>query len=85
VWLLNTEDDYETVLDFATSAHITLPMLYDAKAPYHRYYAVDDGGEPWAPYPLQVIVDRDGVIRYISHQYDALAVQRTLDTILSAD
>ena len=85
MWLLNTEDDYSTVLDFAVNADITLPMLYDAKQPYHRYYAVDDGGEPWAPYPLQVIVDREGVIRYIANQYDALAVQQALDTILAEE
>ena len=62
-----------------------MPMLYDARRAYHRYYAIDEGGEPWAPYPLQIIVGPDGVIRYISHQYDALAVQQTIDTILAED
>ena len=82
---MNTEDDYSTVLDFAENTEIQLPMLYDTRRSYDRYYANNEGGEVWAPYPLQVIVDRNGVIRYIAHQYDALAVQQTLDEILAED
>ncbi len=85
VWLLNTDDEYATVLDFATTGGIDIPMLYDARQPYDRYYANNEGGDAWAPYPLQVIVDPSGVIRYIAHQYDALAVQQTLDTILAEE
>ena len=85
VWLLNTEDRFETVHEFAQSNGLTTPVLYDARQPYNRYYANGEGGDTWAPYPLQVVVDREGVIRYISHQYDALAVQQTVDAIVAGD
>jgi len=84
VWLLNTIDPLDTVRTFGDEAGIEGVMLYDANEPYSRYYAIDSGsGHPYAPYPLQVVIDRDGVIQLISHQYDAAALNNTLDAILA--
>mgnify|MGYP000669013639 CR=1 FL=1 len=85
VWLLNTEDDLDIVMRFGLDAGLTVPMLYDAKQPYDRYYALDEGGENWAPYPLQVVVDADGTIRSIAHQYDALALDRVIEAALDGE
>jgi len=85
VWLLNTEDDLDIVMRFGLDAGLTVPMLYDAKQPYDRYYALDEGGENWAPYPLQVVVDADGTIRSIAHQYDALALDRVIEAALAGE
>ncbi len=85
MWLLNTEDDYSTARDFAESVDLTLPILYNAREPYDRYYPLNDGGEPWAPYPLQVVVDRDGVVRHISHQYEVSTVRDILDAIVRGE
>lgn len=83
VWLMNTEDDLDINRQMAVDAGLTVPMLYDARQPYDRYYALDEGGENWAPYPLQVVVGPDGIIRYISHNYDALAIDRAIDEALA--
>ena len=84
MWLLNTEDPLSTVLDFGRESDIAGVMLYDARAPYDRYYPIDSGsGGPYAPYPLQVVLDRDGVIQLISHQYDAAALNAALDAALA--
>lgn len=73
-----------TVRAFGETAGIEGAMLYDAQAPYDRYFRVDSGsGGGYAPYPLQVVIDRDGVIQLISHQYDAAALNDTLDAILA--
>lgn len=85
MWLLNTEDSVTEVQEFAYGADLTLPMLYDARQPYDRYYALGEGGDHWAPYPLQVVVGPDGIIRSISHQYDAVALDATIAAALSGD
>lgn len=60
-------------------------MLYNARQPYDRYYALEEGGESWAPYPLQVVIDTDGNIVSIAHQYDALAIDRAIEEALRSD
>ena len=84
MWLLNTEDPLSTVLSFGQESDIQGVMLYDARQPYDRYYPIESGsGAPYAPYPLQVVIDPDGVIQLISHQYDAAALHAALDAALT--
>lgn len=45
-------------------------------------YRSYDPPESFAPFPLQVIVDQTGVIRYVSGEYDALAVRRVIDSLI---
>lgn len=85
MWGLNTEDGYDVVRTFASDTNLDVPMLYDARQPYDRYYALDEGGETWAPYPLQVVVGPDGTIVSIAHQYDALAIDRAIEAALAGD
>ncbi len=44
-------------------------------------YAVPDGAI--SPYPVDVIVDREGTIRYLRHEYDAAAMADVIETLLS--
>lgn len=84
MWLLNTQDPLITVRAFGETADLEGVMLYDAQAPYDRYFRVDSGsGGGYAPYPLQVVIDPDGVIQLISHQYDAAALNDALDKALA--
>jgi hypothetical protein len=39
-------------------------------------------GEPWAPYPLQVVIDQGGVIRYLAQTHDPPAVRAVIDRLL---
>ena len=36
----------------------------------------------YAPFPLQVVIDQDGMIQYLAFQYDAEAVRRVIDSLL---
>ena len=84
MWLLNTEDPLSTVRTFGEDSDIQGVMLYDARSTYDRYYPIDSGsGHPYAPYPLQVVIDPEGVIQLISHQYDAAALNAALDAALA--
>jgi len=80
VWLLNTTDTLAQVREFAEDANLEGPMLYDAWDPYNRYFTVNEGtAHGYAPYPMQVVVDPEGLIRLITHQYDAPTLHAALD------
>lgn len=82
VWTVNVSDPAETVREWGADAGVTLPMLYDGRPHYERYYAVPAVDEPYAPYPLWVVVDREGVITYISHQLDQTALEAAVEAAL---
>jgi hypothetical protein len=46
---------------------------------YTSYTGIPDA---YAPYPRQVVIDQDGVIRYLSAQYDAAAVRAVIEELL---
>jgi peroxiredoxin len=85
VWLLNTEDEPEVVRDFTADAGLTVPSLLGAEDLYERYKREGHAGgeDPWAPYPLQVVVDGEGTIRYVAQQYDATRVTDLIDRLLA--
>lgn len=84
---MNTEDSEAVVLDFTAGAGLTVPSLLNAKPLYDRYQGLGspDGERPWAPYPLQVVVDPEGTIQYINQQYDAVLVREVIDGLLAED
>ncbi len=82
VWLANTEDSAERVQEFLEGARLGLPSLLDAEEPYRRYLPEVPDGEPWAPYPLQVVIDQGGVIRYLAQTHDPPAVRAVIDRLL---
>lgn len=59
---------------------MTLPSLFDEGKSLYRGY----GGLPdsYAPFPVQVIIDQDGIIRYLSGQYDAERVRSEIRELL---
>jgi peroxiredoxin len=78
VLLVNPVDDQYTAADFLTQADVTLPCLLDEEGLY--------GGYPrpgaYGPYPLHVLIDADGVIRYLSSQYDPQAAHEAISAAL---
>ena len=84
VWLANTEDSEGRVRAFLEGAGLSLPSLLEAEGPYRRYLTEVPDGEPWAPYPLQVVIDQEGVIRYLAQRHDPPAVRAVVDALLSA-
>ena len=58
-----------------------IPVLLDAASnTYESYYVPSQ--QAYAPFPLQVIVDQEGVITYIARQHDVDAVRAELDRLL---
>lgn len=81
VWLINPEDDLDEAFGFVGDAGVDLPVLLDPGGSNYRGYPI--GGEvPYGPYPLQVVIDADGVIRYLARQHDPTALRATVDGLL---
>lgn len=78
--LVNPQDSYETAYEWLGDNGVRLLNLLDPGGSIYRSY----GGIPdaYAPFPLQVVVDQEGVIRYLSGQNDTAAVRAAIDLLL---
>lgn len=77
---MNTTDSGETLEQFIDQTGVTFPTGWDVESSYDAFKAADEG---LSPFPLDVLVGRDGVITWLSREYDAgallAAVQQALD------
>lgn len=80
VWLINSGDSFDTAWTFMEGAALETPCLLDTAANMANGYGFPD--EAYAPFPRHVVVDRDGVIRYLASQYDANALLAAIDAAL---
>lgn len=79
---MNAGEELSDAQAFTDEAGIEgLPVLLDSDlSHYNGYYVPGQNG--YAPFPLQVIVDQDGVITYVARQHDVSAVRAELDRLL---
>ena len=73
-----TEDDDSTLRDFVRQAGITFPIVVDADDHLHSFEA----GVAITPYPLDVVVDEDGTIVYLSREFDLDTLTAIIETLL---
>ena len=66
---------------FLSGTDVTVPCLLDLAAEQYGSYSIGAGD---APYPLEVLIDRDGVISYISREYDGPALSAAIRAALDA-
>jgi len=83
VWLVNVADTYSSAYKFVGEAQTTLPVLLDREESLYGGYALYEAGEGYGPFPLQVIIDGDGVIRYLNRQYDAGLARAQIEALLA--
>ena len=69
-----------TVAQFKEQTGVTFPLLLNDTT--KDLYANSDGSI--TPYPLDVIVDRNGTVVYLRHEFDSDAMQATIDNLLAA-
>lgn len=67
-----------TVGNFRDQTGVTFPLLLGDTT--YNQYAQPEGSI--SPYPLDVIVDETGTIRYVSHQFDGAAMEATIQKLL---
>ena len=69
--------DLET---FVASTGVTFPVLVDTESTYEQYQSDAD---VYAPYPIDVVVDADGTIVYLSRTYEPDALAAAVESVLA--
>ena len=70
--------DDETLTTWIEQSGATFPVMVDDDDTYRDY---DKNGST-APYPLDIIVDQSGIIRYIATHYDPDAMAEVIEELL---
>ncbi len=79
---MNPRDAMETAYDWLGASSISLPCALDTDETIYRSYG---DGDNFAPFPLHVVLDGDGVITYLAWQYDHDALTTALDAALGLE
>lgn len=64
---------------FLVEAGVDTTCLTDEMSGVYNTYDVDRDGQWWAPFPMQVVVDRDGVITYLANEADPDAAKAAIE------
>lgn len=81
-WLINVGEDAGTAYSFIDALEVRdLPILLDEQETYYKPYSMEVPG--FAPFPLQVVIDRKGEIVYLSKQYDVDAAVAAIEAALA--
>lgn len=85
VWLMNAGDSYDTAWEFIDESNTSLPCVLDTNEEVYSVYEKKGEDDGYAPFPLQVVIDRDGVITYLEYQYDGERLRAAIDAALSSE
>lgn len=69
------------VRNFIRQTGITFPVAFDHKGSYRSFRGL--GGAGLAPFPLDVIIDQQGRIAYVSRKYEAKRMTTVIDRLLA--
>ncbi len=69
----------ETILDFVDGTGVSFPVMRDEDGTYFQYDITQES----APFPLDVLVDKQGTIRLISERFDPDELQAHIDALLA--
>lgn len=79
-------DDYEdpaAVAAFVDNQGVTFPILIQETSvtpTYSTIEAIYDGANP---YPVDILIDKQGIIRHIAREYDPVALDAMIQTLLA--
>ncbi len=83
MWAISN-DSTDRLRDFVASEDIEIPMIYDPDAVTIKAYGVyNEASERVIPHPAAVIVDREGIVRYVRVDED-YRVRPSIDELLAA-
>ena len=80
-FLVNVEDNFDDAWLFLQEATTEMTCLFDETGDLYRGYS-SEAAE--GPFPLEVVIDRDGIITYISRNYDAPELREAIQAALDA-
>ena len=82
VWLVNPEDSLDEAFSFVGDAGVDLPVLLDPGGFNYRSYPFGSE-DPYGPFPVQVVIDQQGIIRHLSFQNDPTALRAVVERLLA--
>ena len=83
VVLVNAGEPADEAARFLSSNGVTLPCLLDPGQALYDSYNRTGLPDSYAPYPFQVLLDQDGVIRHMAVQHDATDMRDRIDALLA--
>jgi len=73
---VNIDDDSSKAMNMVSELGVSFPVLFDARKDVSRLYKVD-------AMPVTVLIDREGMVRYVHHGYEPGIEEKYLDQIRS--
>ena len=77
---MNVGNTYDTAWAMIDSYQVSTPCLLGTDELYATYPRMEDA---FSPYPVHVVIDREGVVRYLANQYDAEALRAAITAALA--
>ncbi|MFV8749168.1 peroxiredoxin family protein [Nannocystaceae bacterium ST9] len=77
------DDDYTQISEvenFCETLGVSYPVGVEETMTYELFGASFDGTNP---YPVDVIVDKQGIIRYVAREYDPAAMEEVIERLLA--
>lgn len=73
------DDDAQDLVAFREQTGVTFPFLLEDDAATYQAYR-DAAPDRTTPYPVDVVIDGTGIVRYLRGDYDDAALREALDT-----
>ncbi len=84
MWLVDVEDAFEQTYAWIGEAGVTRPILLDLEGTNYESYSESGAASDGPPYPLHVVVDGDGIIRYLSRENHPDEVREAIQAALES-
>ncbi|MFT7520971.1 MAG: hypothetical protein ACI9MC_003122 [Kiritimatiellia bacterium] len=68
----------ETVIRWVDNTGVGFPVFMDESNTYNRY----DQTAASAPFPLDVVIDKRGVVRYVSTRYEPEKIETVIEQLM---
>ncbi len=79
-------DDYlapESVAAFVANQGVYFPIAVQETAETPTYSEIEGIYDGSNPYPVDILVDKQGVIRYVAREYDPVALESKIQELLA--
>jgi hypothetical protein len=73
-------DDIAGVGEFTGKMGVSYPVGLEETSTYPSFAENFRGANP---FPVDIIVDRDGIIRYVAREYDPVAMTQVIEALLA--
>lgn len=79
-------DDYEdpaAVAAFVANQGVTFPVTIQETAVTPTYSTIEGIYDGANPYPVDILIDKQGIIRYIAREYDPVSMHAKVQELLA--